>query len=250
MTHRSFRERGPGEDPADIPVAHALGEEVVAAVDDPEQRARVDLGEAAPALQGDHGVSLLVAPLGNADLLARGLGVGLAPSEAQHQAAVGLADVGAVEGGDLGAAEGAGESEEEHAAVTDVAEALLRGGREGCEVAAAKPVGAALNRYAEAVNLLCDYAIEQGYQLRMALEPKPNEPRGDLLLPTVGHALAFINELEHPDMVGPNPEFAHETMSGLAFNQGVAHLEGLVVEQEGGVHVPVGRTIGSPRSSW
>ena len=99
---------------------------------------------------------------------------------------------------------------------------VLWGGREGCEVDAAKPIGAALDRYAEAVNLLCDYAIEQGYHLRIALEPKPNEPRGDLLLPTVGHALAFIGELEHPDMVGLNPEFAHETMSGLAFNHGVA----------------------------
>jgi len=75
---------------------------------------------------------------------------------------------------------------------------------------------------AEAVDLLCDYAIEQGYDLRIALEPKPNEPRGDILLPTVGHALAFISELEHPEMVGLNPEFAHETMSGLAFNHGVA----------------------------
>ena len=65
---------------------------------------------------------------------------------------------------------------------------VLWGGREGCEVDAAKPVGAALDRYAEAVNLLCDYAIEQGYQLRIALEPKANEPRGDLLLPTVGNA--------------------------------------------------------------
>jgi xylose isomerase len=99
---------------------------------------------------------------------------------------------------------------------------VLWGGREGCEVDAAKPIGAALDRYAEAVNLLCDYAIEQGYHLRIALEPKPNEPRGDILLPTVGHALAFIGELEHPDMVGLNPEFAHETMSGLAFNHGVA----------------------------
>jgi len=99
---------------------------------------------------------------------------------------------------------------------------VLWGGREGCEVDAAKPIAAALDRLAEAVDLLCDYAIEQGYDLRIALEPKPNEPRGDILLPTVGHALAFISELEHPEMVGLNPEFAHETMSGLAFNHGVA----------------------------
>ena len=66
------------------------------------------------------------------------------------------------------------------------------------------------------------HARAQGYDLRFALEPKPNEPRGDLLLPTVGHALAFIDELEWPDMVGLNPEFAHETMSGLSFTHAVA----------------------------
>ena len=81
---------------------------------------------------------------------------------------------------------------------------------------------AALDRYAEAVNLCCAYARERGYDLRFALEPKPNEPRGDMLLPTVGHALAFINELEWPEMVGLNPEFAHETMSGLNFTHAVA----------------------------
>jgi xylose isomerase len=83
---------------------------------------------------------------------------------------------------------------------------------------------AALDRYAEAVNLACEYVLEQGYQLRFALEPKPNEPRGDILLPTVGHMLAFIDELEHPDMVGVNPEFAHETMSGLSFHHAVAQV--------------------------
>ena len=66
------------------------------------------------------------------------------------------------------------------------------------------------------------YTRQRGYDLRFALEPKPNEPRGDLLLPTVGHALAFIGELEWPDMVGLNPEFAHETMSGLSFSHAVA----------------------------
>jgi xylose isomerase len=90
------------------------------------------------------------------------------------------------------------------------------------EADAAKDVGAALDRYAEAVNLLCQYVRERGYEVRFALEPKPNEPRGDMLLPTVGHALAFIAELEHPDMVGLNPEFAHETMSGLSFHHAVA----------------------------
>ena len=96
------------------------------------------------------------------------------------------------------------------------------GGREGVEADAAKDVRTALDRYAEAVNLCCAYVRQRGYDLRFALEPKPNEPRGDILLPTVGHALAFIDELEWPDMVGLNPEFAHETMSGLSFSHAVA----------------------------
>jgi xylose isomerase len=95
------------------------------------------------------------------------------------------------------------------------------GGREGCE-SDTKDVGAALDRYKEAIDLLCDYVLERGYQLRFALEPKPNEPRGDLFLPTVGHALAFIDELDHPAMVGLNPEVGHETMAGLNFHHGVA----------------------------
>ncbi len=99
---------------------------------------------------------------------------------------------------------------------------VMWGGREGCEVDAAMDTRAALDRYAEAINIACDYAISRSYDLRFALEPKPNEPRGDILLPTVGHMLAFINELEHPDMVGVNPEFAHETMSGLSFHHAVA----------------------------
>src|SRR5436190_4975617 len=99
---------------------------------------------------------------------------------------------------------------------------VMWGGREGVEADAAKPVSDALDRYAEAVNICCQYVIDRGYDLRFALEPKPNEPRGDMFLPTVGHALAFIGELEHPDMVGVNPEFAHETMSGLSFHHAVA----------------------------
>jgi xylose isomerase len=99
---------------------------------------------------------------------------------------------------------------------------VMWGGREGVEADAAKDIHGALDRYAEAVNLCCSYVRDGGYDLRFALEPKPNEPRGDILLPTVGHALAFINELEWPDMVGLNPEFAHETMSGLAFSHAVA----------------------------
>ena len=99
---------------------------------------------------------------------------------------------------------------------------VLWGGREGIEAEAAKDVRGALDRYAEAVNLCCSYVRGRGYDLRFALEPKPNEPRGDIFLPTVGHALAFIHELEWPEMVGVNPEFAHETMSGLSFTHAVA----------------------------
>jgi xylose isomerase len=99
---------------------------------------------------------------------------------------------------------------------------VMWGGREGCEADAGKPVRDALDRYAEAVNICCAHVRERGYDVRFALEPKPNEPRGDMFLPTVGHALAFINELEWPDMVGLNPEFAHETMSGLSFHHSVA----------------------------
>ena len=99
---------------------------------------------------------------------------------------------------------------------------VLWGGREGVEADAAKNVAAALDRYKEAIDLLCAHIRDRGLGLRIALEPKPNEPRGDILLPTVGHALAFIAELEWPDMVGLNPEFAHETMSGLSFHHAVA----------------------------
>lgn len=99
---------------------------------------------------------------------------------------------------------------------------VLWGGREGVEADAAKDVRVALDRYKEAVDLCCEHIRERGYSTRIALEPKPNEPRGDIFLPTVGHALAFIGELEWPDMVGLNPEFAHETMSGLNFAHGVA----------------------------
>jgi len=99
---------------------------------------------------------------------------------------------------------------------------VMWGGREGVECDAAKDVGTALDRYAEAVDACCAYVVDRGYELRFALEPKPNEPRGDLFLPTVGHALAFIERLEHRDLVGLNPEFAHETMSGLSFHHGVA----------------------------
>ncbi|GAA0375805.1 xylose isomerase [Acrocarpospora corrugata] len=96
------------------------------------------------------------------------------------------------------------------------------GGREGSESGAAKDVQAAMARYKEGLDLLCEYVIDKGYDIRFALEPKPNEPRGDILLPTIGHALALINELEHPEMVGLNPEVGHEQMAGLNFAHGIA----------------------------
>ncbi|MBX7265492.1 xylose isomerase [Micromonospora sp. Llam7] len=99
---------------------------------------------------------------------------------------------------------------------------VMWGGREGGEYDVAKDVQAALERYREAVDLLCQYVVDRGYDLRFALEPKPNEPRGDILLPTVGHAIAFISTLAHPDRVGVNPEVGHEQMAGLNFVHGIA----------------------------
>ena len=96
------------------------------------------------------------------------------------------------------------------------------GGREGAESGAAKDVRAALDRYKEAFDVLGRYVLDQGYDLRFAIEPKPNEPRGDILLPTIGHALAFIDALEHPDLVGLNPEVGHEEMAGLNYAAGIA----------------------------
>jgi xylose isomerase len=96
------------------------------------------------------------------------------------------------------------------------------GGREGAESGAAKDVRAALDRYKEAFDILTGYVIEQGYAMRFAIEPKPNEPRGDIFLPTIGHALAFISALEHSDMVGLNPEVGHEEMASLNFAHGLA----------------------------
>jgi xylose isomerase len=96
------------------------------------------------------------------------------------------------------------------------------GGREGAESGAAKDVRAALDRYKEGFDLLAQYIVDQGYDMRIAIEPKPNEPRGDILLPTIGHALAFINELEHSDMVGLNPEVGHEEMASLNYAHGLA----------------------------
>ena len=99
---------------------------------------------------------------------------------------------------------------------------VMWGGREGSETDAGKDVRAALDRYREGVDTLAQYSVDRGYGLRFALEPKPNEPRGDILLPTVGHALAFIATLEHHELVGLNPEVGHEQMAGLNFVHGVA----------------------------
>ena len=96
------------------------------------------------------------------------------------------------------------------------------GGREGAEVDQAKDIRAALDRYREGIDLLAGYVKEQGYGIRFAIEPKPNEPRGDILLPTVGHALAFIERLERPELYGVNPEVGHEQMAGLNFPHGIA----------------------------
>ncbi|HEV7871053.1 MAG TPA: TIM barrel protein [Modestobacter sp.] len=81
---------------------------------------------------------------------------------------------------------------------------------------------AALDRYREGIDLLAQYSIDKRYGMRFAIEPKPNEPRGDILLPTIGHALAFISQLEHHDMVGINPETGHEQMASLNYTHGIA----------------------------
>lgn len=96
------------------------------------------------------------------------------------------------------------------------------GGREGAESGASKDVHAALDRMKEGLDTLCAYVREQGYDMRFALEPKPNEPRGDILLPTIGHAIAFIHELDEPERVGLNPEVGHEEMAGLNYAAGVS----------------------------
>ncbi|MCL2795533.1 MAG: xylose isomerase [Microbacteriaceae bacterium] len=99
---------------------------------------------------------------------------------------------------------------------------VMWGGREGAEYDSAKNIQAALERYREAANFLGDYVLSQGWDIKFAIEPKPNEPRGDILLPTLGHAIAFIDSLEHPELVGLNPEVGHEQMAGLNFTSGIA----------------------------
>lgn len=99
---------------------------------------------------------------------------------------------------------------------------VMWGGREGAEYDAAKDIRSALERYREAVNVFAQFVTDHGYDIRFAIEPKPNEPRGDILLPTVGHALAFIETLERPELFGVNPEVGHEQMAGLNFAAGIA----------------------------
>jgi len=99
---------------------------------------------------------------------------------------------------------------------------VMWGGREGHEYEGSKDVKAALDRYAEGIDTVAAYIKEKKYGMRIAIEPKPNEPRGDIFLPTIGHALGLISQLEHGDIVGLNPEVGHEQMAGLNFTTGVA----------------------------
>jgi xylose isomerase len=99
---------------------------------------------------------------------------------------------------------------------------VLWGGREGVETDACRRADAAVKRLREAVNYLCEYSLHQGYGYSFALEAKPNEPRADIYMATTGHYLGFIPTLDHPEMVGVNPEVAHEHMAGLNFMHGVA----------------------------
>jgi xylose isomerase len=99
---------------------------------------------------------------------------------------------------------------------------VLWGGREGTETDACRRADEAVKRLREAINFLCEYSLDKGYGYKFALEAKPNEPRGDIYMPTTGHYLGLIATLDHPEMVGVNPEFAHEQMAGLNFMHGVA----------------------------
>jgi len=99
---------------------------------------------------------------------------------------------------------------------------VMWGGREGAEYDSAKDLKAAHDRYAEGIDAVAAYIKQQGYDLKIALEPKPNEPRGDILLPTIGHALALIDRLDNADIVGLNPEVGHEQMAGLNYTTGLA----------------------------
>ncbi len=96
------------------------------------------------------------------------------------------------------------------------------GGRDGAESGGAKDVMVALDRNREAYNVLGEFVTDRGYDIKFAIEPKPNEPRGDILLPTAGHAMAFISTLDRPELVGVNPEIGHEEMAGLNAAAGYA----------------------------
>ena len=96
------------------------------------------------------------------------------------------------------------------------------GGREGAESDAAKDGYVAMERFREAFNILGDFVVDNGYNIKFAIEPKRNEPRGDIFLPTIGHAMAFIYTLNRPELVGLNPEVGHEQMAGLNFVHGIA----------------------------
>ena len=99
---------------------------------------------------------------------------------------------------------------------------VMWGGREGVECANSKDLGTAHARYAEGIDTVAAYIKSKGYDMRVALEPKPNEPRGDIFLPTIGHAIALINSLDNGDIVGVNPETGHEQMAGLNYTHGLA----------------------------
>jgi len=99
---------------------------------------------------------------------------------------------------------------------------VMWGGREGVEYNNSKDLYTAHQRYAEGIDTVAGYIKHKGYDMRVALEPKPNEPRGDIFLPTIGHAIALINTLDNGDIVGVNPETGHEQMAGLNFTQGIA----------------------------
>ncbi|MGJ9473243.1 xylose isomerase [Actinotignum sp. GS-2025b] len=99
---------------------------------------------------------------------------------------------------------------------------VMWGGREGAEYDSSKDLNAAFERYKEGLDTVAGYIKEKGYDLKIGLEPKPNEPRGDIFLPTIGHALGIIAELDNGDIVGLNPETGHEQMAGLNYTHGLA----------------------------
>ena len=99
---------------------------------------------------------------------------------------------------------------------------VMWGGREGAEYDSSKDLNAAFDRYREGLDTVAAYIKSRGYDLRIGLEPKPNEPRGDIFLPTVGHALALIAQLDNGDVVGLNPETGHEQMAGLNYTHALA----------------------------